>query len=271
MINKIAKVKIQNFLRRVHLLKTAEYIQYLLRSWSLKKRNREFVKQNPDFKLPPAYLAYDAYSAPDWNFYKTSGEGTADFLVNIVEKYFGDKDVSVYEWGCGPARVIRHLPGRLRKNAKVYASDYNPETLDWCSKSIIKVEFSLNDLNPPLRYTDNKFDFIYCISVFTHLSELTGLNWANELFRVLKPGGLLIITTAGDYSFETDLLNDEKEEYANRGIVTRGQYEEGKKMYLARHNPDYVKNTLLKKFEFLEHSKAGFPFILQDFWLVRKI
>jgi SAM-dependent methyltransferase len=166
--------------------------------------------------------------------------------------------------------VIRSLQAKLPASAKVYGSDYNPETIEWCTKNLQKINFSLNQLSPPLPYKNAQFDVAYCISVFTHLSELNGLSWADELHRVLKPGGLLVITTAGDYSFETDLLANEKEEYKDRGIVTRGEYEEGKKMYLARHNPTYVKNILLKKFEHLEHVTAGFPFIFQDFWLVRK-
>jgi SAM-dependent methyltransferase len=271
MISKVAKVKIQNILRKIHLLKATEHLQYLLRTWSLRKSNNDFVNKNPNFPLPPAHLAYDAYSAPDWNFYKTSGEGTADFLVAIINGHFLNKrEIAVYEWGCGPGRVIRHLPSKLSDVASVYGSDYNSETIEWCEDNLPKIRFSLNELNPPLPYKDAQFDFVYCISVFTHLSELNGLTWADELYRVLKPGGLLVITTAGDYSFETDLLTDEKEKYKERGIVTRGQYEEGKKMYLARHNPTYVKDTLLKKFEFLEHSTAGFPFISQDFWLVLK-
>lgn len=271
MTGKLFKVKLQNFLRRVHLLKTVEHFQFVARTWSLRKKNRDFVLRNPDFPLPPAHLAYDAYSAPDWNFYKDSGEGTADFLAGIIKKQLGNKqDLAVLEWGCGPGRVIRHLPSRLGGKTACYGSDYNTETIAWCSANLPAIKFSLNDLTPPLPYEQSKFDFVYCISVFTHLSEETGLKWADELFRVLSPGGLLVITTAGDYSYETDLVGDEKNQYKNHGIVTRGEYEEGKKMYLARHSPAYVKDVLLKKFDFIEHVTAGFPFIAQDYWLVKK-
>ena len=87
---------------------------------------------------------------------------------------------------------------------------------------------------------------------------------------MLKPGGVLLITTAGDNVYETELLNKEKKEYKEQGIVVRGDYEEGKKMYLARHNPIYVKERLLNKFELIEHAPAGFPYIAQDCWIVKK-
>lgn len=273
MKNKILRVNIQALLRKTGLLPLTEHLRYRLKAWSLQKINSEFILKNPRFTLPPPFLAFDAYSAPDWNFYKTSGEGTAAFLANdIIGKYFDTRQtfVSVYEWGCGPARIVRHLPSKLNNQATVYGSDYNEETIEWCSRNIGNVSFSLNKLNPPLLYEDNKFDFVYSISVFTHLSEETGLNWANELYRVLKPNGILLITTSGDNAYETELLEYEKKEYKEQGVVVRGEYEEGKKMYLARHNPAYVKEKLLKKFEIIAHSPAGFPFISQDYWIARK-
>lgn len=273
MITKLHRVKVQNLLRKAGLLPLAEKVRYLVKVLSLEKNNKQFIKQNPSFELPPPHLAFDAYSAPDWNFYKTSGEGTAAFLANdIIAKYLdsAENPISVYEWGCGPARVIRHLPDNLRKNATVFGSDYNKETIAWCSEKIKKVSFSLNNLNPPLLYEDNKFDFIYCISVFTHLSETTGLLWANELYRVLKPKGVLLITTSGDNAYETELLEKERKEYKEKGVVVRGDYEEGKKMYLARHKPSYVKEMLLQSFKIEEYSPAGFPFIAQDYCVARK-
>ena len=249
-----------------------ERIRYWLSVWSLRIQNAKFINQNPDFVLPPAHLAFDAYSAPEWDFYKMSGEGTATFLANdIIGKYSNaeKESLSVYEWGCGPGRVIRHLPSRLGKTTHVYGTDYNPETIEWCSRNISNVSFSLNSLNPPLSYESNKFDFIYCISVFTHLSETTGLLWIDELYRVLKPKGLCLITTSAN-THNKELLSNEKKELEERGIVVRGQYEEGKKMYLARHDASYVRQKLLKKFEVVEHSPSGFPFIEQDYWLGRK-
>jgi predicted SAM-dependent methyltransferase len=128
----------------------------------------------------------------------------------------------------------------------------------------------MNGLNPPLLFSNNFFDFIYSISVFTHLSEETGLSWAKELYRVLKPNGILLITTSGDSAYTQEMLVDEKKKYEREGVVVRGQYPEGKKMYLARHSPNYVREKLLNQFEIIEHVPSGFPFIEQDYWIARK-
>jgi SAM-dependent methyltransferase len=230
------------------------------------------LKGNPGFILPPAYLAFDAYSAPAWKFYKYSGEDTAIFIRKVAEEYLekGAAISSVYEWGCGPGRVIRHLPGVFDTSVKVYGSDYNKETIDWCKQNLPGIRFFVNDLTPPLDFPGNQFDLIYCISVFTHLSENNGLQWAEELFRILKPGGILIITNVGENSYNTELLPEEKRKYNKEGIVVRGQYKEGKKMFLTMHNPLYIRQTLLKKFEILQHLPTGFPHISQECWIARK-
>ena len=106
----------------------------------------------------------------------------------------------VLEWGCGPGRVIRHLPALLNE-ATIIGSDFNSESIDWCSKHILDVTFVKNELEPPLPFEKNLFDFIYAISVFTHLSESSCHQWIDELVRIIKPNGILMIWTNGDGYF----------------------------------------------------------------------
>lgn len=274
MTTKIFRVQIQSFFRKTGMLRFVEGMRYYQRSLKFRKSNKIFFKENPDFVLPPPRLAFDAYNAPKWKFYKQSGEGTAKFIKKLTEKHFDRTQpvFSVYEWGCGPGRVIRHLPQMFSETVKVYGSDYNKETIDWCKKNFNTINFSLNELEPPLQFPDHSFDFIYCISVFTHLSAETGMKWANELYRVLKPQGILLITTLGENSYKTELLPEEKRKYLNEGIVVRGQYKEGKKMFLTFHNPKFIQNILLKNFIVMEHFLDNFPFIPeQEWWVAKKI
>jgi SAM-dependent methyltransferase len=268
---KLFRVKIQHVLRNTGLLFLAEKYRYFSKVFTLKKRNRKFINQNPGFTLPPSLLAFDAYSSSHWEFYKLSGEITAKFLASVITKYFPtERSLKIYEWGCGPARIVRQLPATLHQTAEIYASDYNIPTIEWCKKNIPGIHFSVNGLQPPLSYANETFDFIYAISVFTHLSEKNGLGWANELYRVLKPGGVLLITTSGDRIYRTELLKSERKEYDRSGIVIRANYQEGKKMFLAMHSPGYVREKLLRHFEITEHVPGEFPFMRQDYWIARK-
>ena len=262
--------KIQRWLRDTHLLAPVERVRYLFSVIRLHRQNRRFIADNPHFALPPAALAYDAYSAPDWNFYAQSGKDTAEFLAKTIKKYSPRAaTLRILEWGCGPARVIRHLAAAFVTPVEAFGSDYNEQSIAWCSRTIPGVAFIQNELHPPLKVADNFIDAVYSISVFTHLSDNVSKQWIAELLRILRPGGLAVITTNGD-SHVQFMLPDEMETYAKQGVVIRGNFEEGKKMFWACHAPQYLRQTLFRDFEVLEHAPASFPYNNQDCWILRK-
>ena len=262
--------KIQWFFRNSRLLGTIEKLRYLISVVKCFRKNRKFIRANPGFMVPPKSLAYDAYSAPDWNFYKKSGEETALFLAGLARKYLpGVKSPRLFEWGCGPGRVIRHIASAFSVNDNIYGSDYNHATIKWCKENIPHVYFNLNKLQPPLPFDKDFFDFIYSISVITHLSESISHLWIAELFRTTRPGGIIIITTNGD-SRKNIMLPDELEAYQRDGFVIRGKIEEGKKMFWACHSPQYLREKLFAAFEVLEYVSVGFPCTGQDCWVLRK-
>ena len=267
-----ARQVVGRILRVSGLLSATDKLRYFASIARLQRRNRKFVSANPGFRLPPKALAFDAYSAPDWAFYKRSGLETAAFLSEISRKYLvAVPEINVFEWGCGPARVIRHLPTAFGADAQIYGSDFNEATIAWCRDTIPRVTFVRNALrpDPPLPFERDFFDFIYSISVFTHLSESTSQRWILELHRVARPGGVLVITTNGD-SLQYKMLPDELRSYRTSGIVIRGKIREGKKMFSACHSPRYLREILFKDFDVMEHVPGAFPHTAQDFWVLRK-
>jgi SAM-dependent methyltransferase len=169
--NKVIQ-RIQYILRSVGLLNFVEKFRFISSGLKNARENSSFKIKNPNYKLPPQYLAYDAYSAPDWNFYKISGQKTAIALSEIAKHHMNNNRITnILEWGCGPARVTRHIHNAFGYETKVYGSDYNSESIKWCGKNIPDITFVLNNLLPPLPFDSSAFDFVYAISVFTHLSE----------------------------------------------------------------------------------------------------
>lgn len=77
--------KIQQVLRKLKVLPIVEMFRYFLSVSKYHFKNKTFIANNPHFRLPPQFLAYDAYSAPDWNFYKKSGEETSFFLAKTAD------------------------------------------------------------------------------------------------------------------------------------------------------------------------------------------
>src|SRR5262249_34512284 len=148
--------------------------------------------------LPPDDIAYDAYGTLDWQFYWGFGQLIAEFLAHRIRGHApGGR---VLEWGCGPARIVRHLPALLGTEWRVTGADANAKTIRWCADHVPDVEFAENGTEPPLPFLEAAFDCVYAVSVFTHLSVDLQRRWARELRRVLKPGGLLVCTLNGDAS-----------------------------------------------------------------------
>ncbi|MDV7395980.1 class I SAM-dependent methyltransferase, partial [Arthrospira platensis SPKY1] len=114
-----------------------------------------------------------------------------------ISKYQDLHGKRILDWGCGPARIVRHLPGLL-PDSEIHGTDYNPNTIAWCKANIKGVQFEKNELDPPTVYPDKHFDLIYGISIFTHLSEPRHFSWFDELMRIAKPGAVILLTTHGN-------------------------------------------------------------------------
>jgi 2-polyprenyl-3-methyl-5-hydroxy-6-metoxy-1,4-benzoquinol methylase len=55
-------------------------------------------------------------------------------------------------------------------------------------------QFFVNAYEPPIQERDASFDFIYAISVLTHLTEAHQKAWLEELNRLLAPDGRLVVS-----------------------------------------------------------------------------
>jgi len=122
-----------------------------------------------------------------------------------------------------------------------------------------------------LPYNDNYIDVIFGISIFTHLSEQLHYDWYNELYRILKPNGIILLTTQGD-NFKVKLTDAELKQYNNNQLVVRGKVKEGHRTYSAFH-PQVFMRKLFQNIEILEHIETkpeGGKGLPQDIWIVKK-
>jgi ubiquinone/menaquinone biosynthesis C-methylase UbiE len=264
------KGKISNLLRQLRILHLTDLARYFIQKRKNSAINREFRKNNPDVKLPPDYLIYESFQINYLKYYTESIE-TAKWIAGYFEKYIELKDKKILDWGCGPGRVIRHLPIVIGNECEYFGTDYNSKSIEWCSKNLPGISFNKNTLEAELPYSDNFFDVIYGISIFTHLSEQMHYNWFNELYRILRSGGIMFLSTQGDH-FKVKLTDQELQNYNNGKLVVRGKVKEGHRTYSAFHPKEFM----LKLFEpsnVLEHNMLNpekGKWLPQDIWIVRK-
>lgn len=263
--------RIAGLLRTTRLLTLADRVMLFVELLRRYNANRRFAAEHPDFAVPPAALAYDAYNHVNWREYHDSGTLHARLIADLIREHISADPLQICEWGCGPGRVIRHLRGALAdRTVELFGADYNPASVAWCRTHIPGVEFRHNDPEPPLPFEGGALDALYAISVFTHLSAEGHLRWIEEVFRAVRPSGIVIFTTHGNACLNR-LLPDEQQQYRAGNLVVRGGVYEGSKCYVAYHPPAYVREQLLQGADVMTHlpSPAAYQMV-QDVWVARK-
>lgn len=108
---------------------------------------------------------------------------------------------SVLDFGCGAARVLPHVAS-LAERAECTGCDVDPEAIEWARSSHPQLRWATSHFLPPLPFSDASFDLVYSISVFSHLDELLQDQWLEEIARVLRPGGVGLLSVHGRHAFE---------------------------------------------------------------------
>lgn len=244
---------------------------YLQQSFKNKKTNQAFKTKHPDLNFPPDYILFESFGL-NYEKYYHGGQESALSIKEQLEKHIELKNKRILDWGCGPARIIRHFPEMIGNNCQYFGTDYNPMTIEWCDSKIEGITFNVNDLYPPLAYAENSFDVIYGISIFTHLSAKNHETWSAELYRVLKKEGIIMITSHGQ-AFNEKLTTSEAKWYNEGQLIIRGRAIEGHRVYTAFQPPTYMRHLLESKgFKVLDHIigvKQSWG-IEQDTWLLKK-
>lgn len=139
--------------------------------------------------------------------------GPGDY-VKLGERFLGyfkelaglKPDHKVLDIGCGIGRMALPLTGFLNDKGSYDGFDIVKSGIDWCNKHISvrypNFRFQYTGLYNSLYntsdkveasefifpYMDNKFDFVFLTSVFTHMMPDEVTHYLNEIGRVMKPG-----------------------------------------------------------------------------------
>jgi SAM-dependent methyltransferase len=266
------KNSLSGLLRKTGLIYAADYLRFIYQKLRNYNRNNQFRKEHPSFVLPPDYFLYETFTL-DYNVYLDEGGSNAEEIIDTIRPLtdLSTPGKHILDWGCGPARVVRHLPALLSHNHFIYGTDYNKKYIDWCRSHLTDISFTANDLHPPLPFVAGLFDVIYSVSILTHLSEQSHHEWINEMQRVLKPGGILVISTQGN-AYKDKMLTSEIIEFEKGNIVVRNFLKEGHRIFSA-FQPESFMRSLFRSFEVIDHQKGDEGNSIhgkQDTWIVRK-
>jgi SAM-dependent methyltransferase len=247
-------------------------------------------------EMPPAHIQR--------NWTGSAGETTMKqafaFYGQILDlaKLYGSRPIDqmeVLDFGCGWGRILRFFL-RDVPHEQLHGRDCWQEAVDICQKTNQWCDFKLNSISPPMDFKDSSLDLIYLYSVFSHLSEGAHAAWIKEFHRILKPGGLVVVTTR-PRSFLTMLARNREREKSkglfNSMLATeafpdidaaqkaydRGEYcfsvsgGGGGPLEPAMYGETCIPESYARKqwndFEFMDSRYAGASF-LQDVYCIKK-
>ena len=182
-----------------------------------------------------------------------------DALVAITGRALHEY-ARVLDWGVGCGRVARHFP--RDRAGTLTGCDIDHDNVAWC-RAHLPGTFVATSLHPPLPFSDDAFDAVYGISVFTHLRETMQLRWLDELSRVTRRGAMLMMTTHGRTAIDFSRLSPDAyratcARVAREGVVESGantqldgHAEHGGEYVNVYHSDDYVRRTWGRWFDVL--------------------
>jgi SAM-dependent methyltransferase len=163
----------------------------------------ETADGSTDLPVPPPRFRF-GYSPDDTAHYLVWGRYDHDELRAVLTSHAETTaGLSILDLGCSSGRVLRHFQHEWRtENWKLHGCDIQALAIQWL-RDCFPRHFTVVTTTtlPHLPFPDASFDFIYGISVFTHIKYLWDA-WLLELRRVLKPGGLLVQTIHAERAWE---------------------------------------------------------------------
>lgn len=174
-------------------------IKYFRLEVKVEHKNQHEVTWTPDrISNYWDYISTNPYLSSVY-FTKQVGKGVVrDFLkTNKID------GMDILDFGCGPGNLFNGL-NALAPNFNYYGADFSQTSIE-VLKETFKNEKNFKDAfhikSFPINH-DKKYDFIICCEVIEHLDDKTLDEVAFELNKLLKPGGVLYITTPNDENLD---------------------------------------------------------------------
>ena len=109
-------------------------------------------------------------------------------IVSLLEQHYPrDGQLQILDIGCGTGKMLDELSAF----GTVVGADYAPEALEFCVTRGVGAELARADVRR-LPFADASFDAVTAMDIIEHIDDDKAA--ACEIFRVLKPGGRLLVT-----------------------------------------------------------------------------
>jgi SAM-dependent methyltransferase len=137
--------------------------------------------------------------SPTAEIFLAQGSRTANVLRDHIVEFFGEiaPHHRILDFGCGVGRSL--LPLARTHAAQWFGCDVNDHAIAYLNRAAPTIRAFVNPFDPPLPVPEETFDCVISISIWTHLPIGRNLPWLAEIKRVLRRGGLALISTSGPH------------------------------------------------------------------------
>ena len=230
---------------------------------------RKSAKWSGGLAIPPPSLCFAVSANYDIEYFLRTGAQGAESITRILSR--NGRPIgnfrSLLDFGCGCGRITRHLVHL--DNASITGVDVDTKLVDWARRRLPFGRFLANGMRSSLPFSDGEFDFVFAISVFTHLREDLQRHWMAELMRVLHSDGVLLLTVKGE-NWQVELKQEQIDRFRNGQLVVVEPENAGSNYCGAYHPQNYVLSELARGLRLLEHEPCGSKDTRQDFYLFTK-
>ena len=138
---------------------------------------------------------YDQIAKPYDELMGDTGDIPHTFLINPLMSSFlpQEKDLTVLDLGCGNGYWTKLL---AKKYKKVVGID-NSQNLIQIAKNkrqLSNIEYKLVEIEADFPFNNDSFDLVFSNMVIHYIKNINKL--AQELYRIIKPNGLIILSFA---------------------------------------------------------------------------
>jgi SAM-dependent methyltransferase len=258
-------------LRAVGCLGLADWLYALWTAQQAAAINAAQVRAHPEITFPPAPLVFEVQGYARYDWWLESGAKHADALAAVMRVHAQHGVGRVLEWGCGPGRILRPIAAALGPAVMLDGCDPNPACIAAARAYAPAASLALSAPAPPAPYPENTFDAVYGVSILTHLDAPYALAWIMDLRRILKPGGLAILTTHGARHARS--LPPEKAAQFAAGLhVALTGARQGSRTFAA-YTPVAAMNAFAAKADLIiraHHEEGPAAIIAQDVWVLQR-
>ena len=177
---------------------------------------------------------------------------TGDFFAEYKVKKLAEwlpglaaKPLAVLDYGCGDGLMASYVR-RYFSNASVYGVDPSSKSIEQARANHPEVEFSsAQDVSLP--FPSGAMDIVFASGVFHHIPFAAHRQSADEVFRVLKPGGQFVL-------FELNPFNP-----LTLKVFLTSPFDRNAKLMFPRYSKKFFQNygdARIKYYAFFPHMLA---------------